>query len=102
MNKYELAYNSASIEHSRRPKNIDVNETLAWASYHNQKYKEAQYYILKALNTGSKNAELLYKAGLILEKNNHPLIAKTYFKNAMQVNPTIQFPNPTLASASIK
>ncbi len=100
MHEYDLAYNSASIEYSRRPKNIDVNETLSWCCYQRKMYREAQYYMLHALNTKSKNAELLYKAGLIFQKNNHPLIAASYFKNAMKVNQHVneKFIAPTLAA----
>ena len=89
MHQYDLAYNSAVIEYGRRPKNIDVNETLAWACYQKQMYPQAQNYILHALSTHSKNAELLYKAGMILQKNNHPNLANAYFKNAAEVNPLI-------------
>ncbi len=90
MHEYDLAYNSAAIEYSRRPKNIDVNETLAWSCYQKKMYPEAQYYILKAIKTGSKNAELLNKTGLIFQKNNRPYLAETYFKKAMIVNPNMQ------------
>ena len=89
MNEYDLAYNSATAEYIRRPNNIDVNETMAWACYHKKMYPEAQYYVLKAMNTGSKNAALHYKAGLIVQKNNHPLMAQSYFNSAIKINPNI-------------
>lgn len=90
MHEYDLAYNSAAVEYARRPKNIDVNETLAWACYQNKKYVEAQHYIVNALSTHSQNAELLYKAGMIMQKNNHPLVAQVYFKNALKINAVVQ------------
>ena len=109
MKEYDKAYNSALVEYNRRPNNIDVNETLAWACYNNNKYGEAQYYILNALKTTSANAELLCKAGLIFKKNNHPFVAQQYFKNALKTNPYLNQElaslitvNTSLADASYK
>ena len=95
MKQYDKAYTSAKIEYERRPNNIDVNETLAWACYGKGMTKEAQYFILNALKTKSSNAELLCKAGIIFQKNNHPLVAQQYLNRAFKVNPNL---NHELAS----
>jgi Tfp pilus assembly protein PilF len=89
MKEYDKAYKSAMIEYERRPNNIDVNETLAWACFKKGMEKEAQYFILNALKTKSSNAELLCKAGIIFRKNNHPIVAQQYIDRAFKINPNL-------------
>jgi tetratricopeptide (TPR) repeat protein len=89
MEEYDKAYHCALIERNRRPANIEVNETLAWASYHKGLYGEAQFYILGALKTKSQNADLLNKAGLIFRSNHHPYLAQQYFAKAKSINPNV-------------
>jgi len=64
----ENALKHAMIEFKRRPANMDVCETLAWAMYKNGQYKTANTLINAALRTNSKNPELLCHAGLIKMK----------------------------------
>ena len=59
------ALKHALIEYNRRPNNIDVNETLAWAKFLNNESKDANEYIDVALKTKSKNPSLLCKAAII-------------------------------------
>ncbi len=84
--KYNEAYYAARTEYLRRPANIDINETLAWAAYQIGNYKEAGFHIRSASKTHSNDPELLYKTGLILQKNNYPLVASDWFKNARMIN----------------
>ncbi len=52
-------------EHQKRPKNIDVNNALAWVYFNQKAIKKAQQHIQVALRTGSKDPELLQRAGAI-------------------------------------
>lgn len=87
MKDYDKAYESAKAEYRHRPANIDVAETLAKACYGKKNYAEAEFYILKALSTGSNNAMLLAEAGAIFSKMKHPLLARQYLNKAKTVNP---------------
>lgn len=83
---YDKAYYAARTEYLRRPSNIDINETLAWAAYKKGSYKEAKFHILSAGRTKSKDAELLYKTGLILKENSLPLISEDWIQSARGIN----------------
>lgn len=87
--KYKEAYAAARMEYLRRPANIDVDETLAWAAYKNGSYEEAKFHISSALKTNSKDAELLYKTSLILKKNKLPLVSQEWLNNARSINPYV-------------
>ncbi|CAN5561062.1 hypothetical protein BH11BAC2_BH11BAC2_03180 [soil metagenome] len=89
MKEYEKAYESSKYEYNRRPNNIDVCETYAWACFLKGSKQEAQYYILKSLRTNSSNPVLLWKASTILSANNHPLVAQSYMRKASSINPGI-------------
>jgi predicted Zn-dependent protease len=52
-------------EYRKRPKNIDVNHALAWVYFKQNDVQKAQQHIEVAMRTGSKNPELLQKAGAI-------------------------------------
>ena len=63
------ALEHALAEYNRRPKNIDVNETMAWVYYNKKDYKKALTYIDPAFATHSNNPSLVCIAGLIYMKN---------------------------------
>lgn len=62
---YDEAYEQAMKEYKKRPLNIDVNQALAWASFKKNEKGKAREYIKVALQTGSKDPELLERAALI-------------------------------------
>ncbi len=62
---YDLAVEQALKEYNQRPLNINVNETLAWASFKKKEMEKAREYIKVALSTGSKDPELLERASTI-------------------------------------
>src|SRR5262249_29207624 len=86
---YEKAMDHALLEYNRRPKNIDVNETLAWVYYRKGDYKNAQLYINTALKTDCKNPALLCHVGLIYAKAGDKANAKNYLQQALKNNPNI-------------
>ena len=61
----ELAMQYGQKEYAKRPKNIDVNQALAWVYYQKKDLKKAQEMMQVAMRTGSKNPELLQQAGAI-------------------------------------
>ncbi|WP_276502623.1 tetratricopeptide repeat protein [Terrimonas pollutisoli] len=80
---YDEALEHALKEYRRRPANIDVNETVAWAYYLKRDYNEAIPYILAAMKTNSKKPALLCRAGLIYARTNEKTKAKRFLEASM-------------------
>jgi tetratricopeptide (TPR) repeat protein len=86
---YDKALEYALIEYSRRPANIEVNETVAIVYYGKGNYTEAVPYIETALKTNCKNPELLCYAGLIYAKTGKAKEATIFLREALKNNPAI-------------
>ncbi len=67
-NQWDSAKKYATMEYAIRPKNIDVNNELAWIAYNQKDNAKAKEYLKAALSTGSKNPELLIRATAINTK----------------------------------
>ncbi len=67
-NQWDSAKKYAALEYTIRPKNIDVNNEMAWIAYSEGDYTKAKEYAKTALSTGSKNPELLKRTGTINTK----------------------------------
>lgn len=67
-NQWDNAKKYATLEYNIRPKNIDVNNELAWIAYSQNDFAKAKEYLKTALSTGSKNPELLQRAAAINAK----------------------------------
>lgn len=65
MGQFDLALEYGMKEYNKRPKNIDVNHALAWVYFKQNNIQKAQQHVQIALRTGSKDPELLQKAGTI-------------------------------------
>ncbi len=89
VNKYDKALEHALLEYNRRPKNIEVNETVAWMNYKKGDVSKALPFISEALKTNSKNPTLLCRAGLIYLKAGDKVKAKQLLKEGTQNNPNI-------------
>jgi tetratricopeptide (TPR) repeat protein len=89
INNFDKALEHALLEYNRRPENIDVNETVAWAYYCKGEYAKALPYLKVALKTNSRNPTLLCHAGLIYEKAGESTLAKDDLRAALQSNPNI-------------
>jgi tetratricopeptide (TPR) repeat protein len=87
VNDYNDALDHAMLEYNRRPENIDVNETVAWAYYCKKQYNNALPYLKTALKTGSKNPLLLCHAVLIYQKAGKREEARTIFEKARLTDP---------------
>ncbi len=86
---FEKALYHAQTEFKRRPKNIDVCETLAWVYFHKKNYKKANELINLALRTKSKNPTLLLRAGLIKLKSKQEKRGKQLILFALKNKPVI-------------
>lgn len=89
INDNDKALTHALAEYNRRPGNIDVNETVAWVYYNQDKADKALPYIKEALKTNCKNPVLLCQAGLIYAKAGEKAMAKSFFQEALKNNPNI-------------
>jgi tetratricopeptide (TPR) repeat protein len=67
-NQWDSARKYAMMEYAIRPKNIDVNNELAWIAYNQKDITKAKEYLKVAESTGSKNPELLKRATAINAK----------------------------------
>jgi len=86
-NELDKALAHAKIEYTRRPDNIDVNETLAWVLYKRGAYAEAQKYMQVARRTHSQNPVLLCRAGLILTKTGQVAEGQALITKALNTAP---------------
>jgi tetratricopeptide (TPR) repeat protein len=66
---------------------IHAADTLAWALYRAGQYDEAAAYTEKALSLGTRDALILYHAGMIAEAQGDEEAARTHLADALQVNP---------------
>ena len=85
----DKALEHAMMEYNRRPKNIDVNETVAWCYYCKGEYAKAVPYINEALRTHSKNPVLISRAALIYYKSGNTQLAKNTIEETSLQNPYI-------------
>jgi len=86
---YDKALEHALAEYNRRPDNIDVNETLAWAFSNKGNVNKAVQHIKVALKTNSQNPTLLCHAGLIFLKAGDKEQAKKYLQDGLKNDPNI-------------
>ncbi|MES2431661.1 MAG: tetratricopeptide repeat protein [Bacteroidota bacterium] len=86
---YDKALEHALAEYNRRPNNIEVNETLAWAYFNKGDIAKAAQYIKVALKTNSQNPALLSHAGLIFLKAGDIAMAKKYLQDGLKNDPNI-------------
>ncbi len=64
-NLWDSAKKYAMQEFAVRPKNIDVNNELAWIAYNQKDPAAAKEFLRTAMNTNSKNPDLMQRAAQI-------------------------------------
>jgi tetratricopeptide (TPR) repeat protein len=89
INNFDKALEYALLEYNRRPKNIEVNETVAWMYYKKGEAARALPFIKAAFITKSKNPTLLCRAGLIYAMAGDAVNAKKLLQQGLQANPNI-------------
>lgn len=98
-NDFGNALKHALAEYQRRPKNIEVNEMVAWAAYKKGDHAIALKHIENALITNCKNPVLLCRAGLIYAKNSQTAKSAQLLNEGLKNNPNI---DATLKNESLK
>jgi tetratricopeptide (TPR) repeat protein len=63
-------------------------DAYAWALYANGQYSEASRQMEKALEIGTRDAELFYHAGVIEAAIGKKVEASRYFQQSLELNPT--------------
>jgi tetratricopeptide (TPR) repeat protein len=86
---YDKALEHALAEYNRRPGNIEVNETLAWAYYNKGDFAKAMQYIQVAHKTNSQSPTLLCHTGMIFLKAGDKPAAKKYLQAGLKNDPNI-------------
>jgi len=89
INNFDKALEYALLEYNRRPKNIEVNETVAWMYYKKGEAARALPFIKAAFITKSKNPKLLCRSGLIYAMAGDAVNAKKLLQQGLQANPNI-------------
>jgi tetratricopeptide (TPR) repeat protein len=89
INNFDKALEHALLEYNRRPKNIEVNETVAWMYFKKGEAAKALPFLKAALITKSNNPTLLCRAGLIYAKTGDAVTAKKLLQQGLQANPNI-------------
>ena len=85
-NDYDKALEHGLAEYNRRPKNIDVNETMAWIYYKRNEITKALPYAIAATTTHSMNPVLLCVTGLVYTKTGNTLKGKTMLSLGLKHN----------------
>ena len=88
-NNMDKALEHALAEYNRRPKNIDVNETMAWVYYNKKDYAKARTFLDAAFITQSNNPSLLCIAGLIYMKNGDTARGEELIRAGLKNDPVI-------------
>ncbi len=88
-NNYDKALEHAMAEYKRRPKNIDVNETMARVYYKRNEMEKALHYIEAALITKSMNPVLLCTAGLLYVKTGDVEKGKKFLDLGLRNDPVM-------------
>ena len=78
----ELARKEFEVRHD-----VYTWDALGWALYKNQKYQEANQAMESALRLGTRDALLLYHAGMISAKLGQSGLAQRYLNQAITINP---------------
>ncbi len=99
----DKALQYAQTDLNMRPTNIDANEMIAWIYYLKGDNNNAKVHADKMLATNTKNANTLYKAGLIYASAGDANKGGEFMKNALAINQYIdpKILNHTQAPAQV-
>ena len=88
-NDLDKALEHALAEYNRRPKNIEVNEMMAWVYYKRNETEKAIPYLDAAMVTNSMSPALLCTTGLIYCKTGNVEKGKEMLRLGLKSNPVI-------------
>jgi len=89
-------------EELRVRKDIYGYDALAWALYKNGRIGEAGASVRKALELGTRDANLLFHAGMIYLGSGDVVKAKQYLRRAIMTNPHFHIFHADVARATLK
>jgi tetratricopeptide (TPR) repeat protein len=81
---------------------IYAYDLLAWALYKNDRPQEALAAMTKALKLGTRDARLLFHAGIIHQRLGHTAQAQDYLRRALATNPHFHIVHAELAAQTLK
>jgi tetratricopeptide (TPR) repeat protein len=104
------------LDHDRKPvealdlarKELEVradlytHDVLAWALYKNGKPGEALPHVAEALRLGTKDARLLFHAGMIHRAAGDAEKARTYLQRALEINPHFHLLQAEVAQRTLR
>ncbi|MBA3534246.1 MAG: tetratricopeptide repeat protein [Ardenticatenales bacterium] len=82
----EEALQRARRAYRERP-SLYAADALAWTLYHAGHVDEARQVSQEVLRLGTRDAALLYRAGVIAHAAGEPDVARDYLQQALQINP---------------
>jgi tetratricopeptide (TPR) repeat protein len=95
-----------SVDLARRElevrRDIYTWDVLAWSLYKHGDLKEAGDAISHALQQGTKDAQILFHAGMIYDRLGDSVTAKRYLRNAIQLNPQFHVMNAEVARITLE
>jgi len=71
----------------KQPGNVRAADVLSWALYKSGQYEEAMGYSQEALRLGTRDALMLFHAGMINDKLGNGAAAREYLSRALEINP---------------
>jgi len=90
------ALNLAQAAYNGRP-SIHAADALAWALYSQGSYEEALRYSDEALRLGTRDATLLYHAGMIHDRLGNTTEARDRLQSAIAINPAFSLLHSEMA-----
>jgi tetratricopeptide (TPR) repeat protein len=96
----DRALEQARAGYVRRP-SIKAADVLAWTLYKSGNYAEAQKYSQEALRLGTKDALMLFHAGMIESALGNAEAATSYLENALAINPHFSIIYAPVAQATL-
>lgn len=96
----DTALSKAQAAYHDRPGILSA-DTLAWVWYQKKDFTQAQQYSHEALRLGEHDATIVFHAGMIAYKLNHPAEAKRLLTKALALNPRFSLHNVRVAQDTL-
>jgi tetratricopeptide (TPR) repeat protein len=94
------ALSRARAEYRRR-ESIHVADALAWTLYAKERYREAKHFSRISLQLGTRDARLLFHAGMIDWRLGNEAAARRHLSSALSVNPNFSFVQDRIARRTL-
>ncbi len=95
------ALRQAGTLYEKQP-SVQAADVLAWALYKLGRYEEARDYSLEAMRLGTKDALVLFHAGMISYRMGYYEIARDYLEQAVGINPRFSILHAGMAASTLQ